>query len=127
MHMPFSDMNLRDVEVLVDTWRAKGFIGSLDTQTSSRGFVTVATPNWLTNDGAYVRIELHKVSAGKGFFGGQKSRWVTRLLTSPSKESKDVSVHGCFESVTQVHAFDRAIRDVGTFLSKSRLEDYLSD
>jgi len=127
MHLAFSEGNLRDVHVLVDSWRSRGFVGSVDARTAGSGFVTVSTLDWTRNDGSYVIIELHKVSAGRGFFGGQKSRWVTRLKTAPSKDSENVTVHGCFESITQAHAFDRAIRDVGTFMSQSRLEQYLND
>lgn len=127
MHMPYSERDVLGVQIVVDEWKKKGFVGTLDTRTANQGYVSITTSNWVTNDDSYVTIELHKVSAGTGFLGGQKSSWVARLLSHPDSSGSSKTTHGCFQSPTQPHALDRAIMDVGTFMSQSKLEDYLND
>jgi len=127
MHLAYSERDLLGVKIVVDGWKKKGFIGQLNTNSSGQGFVSITTRNWVAEDGTFVTIELHKVSDGTGFLGGQKSTWVSRLLTHPDSSCSSPTVHGCFQSPTQPHALDRAIKDVGTFLSQTELGDYLND
>ena len=127
MHLAYSERDLFGVKIVVDGWKKKGFAGQLNTNTSNQGFVSVTTRNWVADDGTFVTIELHKVSAGAKFLGGQKSTWVSRLLTHPDSSRSSPTVHGCFQSPTQPHALDRAIMDVGTFVSQTTLNEYLSD
>lgn len=127
MYLPYSERDLLGVQIILDIWRKRGFIGELDESTAANGVISITTENWKAKDGSFVTFELHKVSGGRGIFGGQKVSWVARLLTHPDSSRIGHVIHGCYQSGTQPHALDRAIADVGTYLSKSTIADYLND
>lgn len=127
MRLAYSERDLADVRDIVRNWRSRGFSGQLQTERAPEGYVSVRTSNWIPGGDPYVTIELHKVTNGVGMLGRQKVAWVSRLLTHSDESGRDPTIHGCYQSPTQWHALDRAITDVGTFLSQTRIEDYLND
>lgn len=124
MHIPYDKKDINNIDLIFSEWKKKGMNGELDKRTASEGFVSVITKNWKKNDNSYVIMELHKLKGAKGFFG-QKTCWVVRLLSSPTKNLSEVIMHGCVEGKNQLAAFDRAFLDVGyNFMSRTKLEDY---
>jgi len=124
MHIAYDNKDLYCIDLIFKEWSKKGMVGSVDKSHFKQGFVSISTTNWKKNDGSYVTMELHKLKGEKGFFG-QKTNWVVRLLSVPSKSSSSVTTHGCVDGRNQLAALDRALLDVGyNFMSQTKLEDY---
>jgi len=124
MYVPLTRQEVIEADKLAENLYLRGHYAELDQLYYHEGRVSITAENIVADDGTFVTIEFHKLSDGTGFFGGQKSKWVSRLLTHPTKEQENVTTHGCYEAPTIFHAFHRATTDVGRYLSQTKLEDY---
>jgi len=125
MHIAYDSKDMYGVDLIFKEWSRKGIVGEIDKRNANNGYISIATSNWNKNDGSYVIMELHKLRGEQGFFG-QKTNWVVRLLSSPSRDLSSITTHGCVEGRNQLAALDKALLDVGyNFMSRTRLEDYV--
>lgn len=123
-HLPFSDMDMHGLDMILHEWAKKGFEGEVETRNAQAGCISITTRNWTKNGCPFVTMELHKLRGKRGFFG-QKSKWIVRLYSCESLSGLYAQMHGCVEGRNMLHAFDLAMVDVGYgFRSASRLEQY---
>lgn len=121
-HLPWTDVDLNGLKLVLEEWARKGFEGDLDRRSLDNGFVTITTKNWLPGRQSFVMMELHKLDGGKGWFG-RKTNWVVQLYSCHNIEGALASRQGCVGGRSVLSALDNGLNDVGKgFVSNATLE-----
>ena len=122
LHLPWTDVDLNGLKLVLEEWSRKGFEGDLDRRSLDSGLVTITTKNWLPSHPGFVMMELHKLDSGKGWFG-RKTNWVVQLYSCYNMEGALAIRQGCVNGQSILGALDNGLNDVGNgFLSTASLE-----
>jgi len=88
-HLPFDDTDFHGMKLVLEDWASKGFVGDLNVEAATRGYITITTRNWVANhDDPYVSFELHKLKGKNACYGRGQIGWHESL---PARTRKALS------------------------------------
>ena len=105
-HLPFDDTDFHGMKLVLEDWASKGFVGDLNVEAATRGYITITTRNWVANhDDPYVSFELHKLK-GKKRLLWQGTNWVARIFTCQNQKGAFATLHGCVSASTLIYTMN---------------------
>ena len=123
-HQPWNETDMYGLKLVLDDWSKKGFIGELNNNGASAGYVSITTRDWTSDDGRYAMMELHKLK-GKKVLLWQTTQWAVRFFSCQSLHGAFPEMHGCIGAPTLILALQRAVDEIGHGVAGgSRLEQY---